>query len=156
LSYIKHVLQPGETVRYQGSTHWMLYFPAILLAVIGLVTLILTRGATQPYGLWLAIVCLLIAVVLAVRAWWKRWTTEIFVTDRRVIFVHGFFYRQSIEVHMIQIESIDVDQTLLGRLFGYGDVTPATLMTLYAQWTVRLLYAMRSSHAEPCVVGTII
>jgi uncharacterized membrane protein YdbT with pleckstrin-like domain len=101
----------------------MLYFPAILLAVIGVVTLTLTWGVTQSYGLWVAIVCLSIAVVFAVRAWWKRWTTEIFVTDRRVIFVHGFFDRQSIEVHMNQIESVDVDQTLLGRLFGYGDLT---------------------------------
>jgi uncharacterized membrane protein YdbT with pleckstrin-like domain len=111
----------ARTVRYQGSTH--LYFPGILLAVIGLATLILTWGSPQPYGLWVAIACLLIAVVIAVRAWWNRWTTEIFVTDRRVIFVHGFFARQSIEVHMNQIESVDVDQTLLGRLFGYGDVT---------------------------------
>jgi uncharacterized membrane protein YdbT with pleckstrin-like domain len=123
LSYIKHVLQPGEAVRYQGSTHWMLYFPAILLAAVAAITLIITWGASEPYGLWLAIACLLIAVGLAVSAWWKRWTTEIFVTDRRVIFVHGFFDRQSIEVHMNQIESVDVDQSLLGRLFGYGDVT---------------------------------
>src|SRR5262249_49574511 len=28
LSYIKHVLQPGETVRYQGSTHWIPSDPA--------------------------------------------------------------------------------------------------------------------------------
>jgi uncharacterized membrane protein YdbT with pleckstrin-like domain len=99
----------------------MLYFPAILLAAAGLVTLILTWGATQPYGVLVAFACLIIAFVLTVRARWKRWTTEIFVTDRRVIFVHGFF--ESIEVHMNQIESVDVDQTLLGRLFGYGDVT---------------------------------
>jgi Bacterial PH domain len=61
--------------------------------------------------------------VLAIRAWWMRWTTEIVVTDRRVIYVQGFFERKSIEVHMNQIESVDVDQTLLGRLFNYGDVT---------------------------------
>jgi hypothetical protein len=73
MTYIKHVLQPGETVRYQGSTHWMLYFPAILLAVVALVTLILTWGAPQPYGLLVAIACLIIAFVLAVRAWWIRW-----------------------------------------------------------------------------------
>ena len=114
MSYIKHVLQPGETVRYQGSTHWMIYFPAILLAAAGLISLILAWGA--PYGILVSIACLIIAFVLAVRAWWKRWTTEIFVTDRRVIFVYGFFDRQSIEVHMNQIESVDVDQTLLGRL----------------------------------------
>src|SRR5262249_37918661 len=82
-----------------------------------------THHRAQPYGMLVAVACLIIAFVLAVRAWWKRWTTEIFVTDRRVIFVHGFFDRQSIEVHMNQIESVDVDQTLLGRLFGYGDVT---------------------------------
>jgi hypothetical protein len=70
----------------------MLYFPAILLAALGLVTLILTWGAAQPYGVLVGIACLIIAFVLTVRAWWKRWTTEIFVTDRRVIFVHGFCY----------------------------------------------------------------
>jgi uncharacterized membrane protein YdbT with pleckstrin-like domain len=123
MSYIKHVLQPGETVRYQGSTHWMLYFPAILLTAAGIVILILTRGAPQPYGVLLTIACFLVAVILAVRAWWLRWNTEIAVTDRRVIYVHGFFDRQSVEVHMNQVESVDVDQTLLGRLFGYGDVT---------------------------------
>src|SRR6185312_5396106 len=33
MSYIKHVLQTGETVRYQGSVHWILYLPAIILGV---------------------------------------------------------------------------------------------------------------------------
>jgi hypothetical protein len=69
MSDIKHVLQPGETVRYEGSTHWMLYFPAILLAAAGLVGLILTWGASQPYGILVALACLIIAFVLAVRAW---------------------------------------------------------------------------------------
>ena len=123
MSYIKHVLQPGETVRYQGSTHWMLYLPAILLAATGIIVLVITWGAPQPYGLLVAIACLVVGFVLAVRAWWIRWNTEIAVTDRRVIYVRGFFARKSIEVHMNQIESVDVDQTILGRLFNYGDVT---------------------------------
>jgi uncharacterized membrane protein YdbT with pleckstrin-like domain len=123
MSYIKNVLQPDETVRYQGSTHWMLYLPAILLAVGGVAILILTWATFQPYGFLLALACLGLGFILAVRAWWKRWTTEIAVTDRRVIYVHGFFDRQSVEVHMNQVESVDVDQSLLGRLFDYGDVT---------------------------------
>src|SRR5690348_11851626 len=45
MSYIKHVLQPGETVRYQGSVHWILYFPAILLVATGIIILIMTWGA---------------------------------------------------------------------------------------------------------------
>jgi catechol 2,3-dioxygenase len=128
MSYINHALQPGETLRYRGSTHWMLthwmlYFPAILLLVVGLVILIVRWAAPQPYGLLVAIACFVLGFVLAIRAWWIRWNTEIAVTDRRVIYVRGFFARKSIEVHMNQIESVDVDQSLLGRLFGYGDVT---------------------------------
>jgi len=59
----------------------------------------------------------------APRAWFIRWMTEIVVTDRRVIYAHGFIQRHSVEVHMDKIESVDVDQGMLGRVFDYGDVT---------------------------------
>lgn len=49
--------------------------------------------------------------------------TEIVVTDRRVIYAHGLIQRHSVEVHMDKIESVDVDQGMLGRVFDYGDVT---------------------------------
>jgi uncharacterized membrane protein YdbT with pleckstrin-like domain len=118
MSYIKHVLQPGETVRYQGSVHWILYLPPIILGIVGTVS-----SAFGPPGWATAAICFLVALILALRAWFIRWMTEIVVTDRRVIYVHGFIQRESVEVHMNQIESVDVDQTLLGRLFDYGDVT---------------------------------
>jgi uncharacterized membrane protein YdbT with pleckstrin-like domain len=118
MSYIKHVLQPGETVRYQGSVHWILYLPPIILAVVGAVS-----SAFGPLSSVIAAICFLVALILALRAWFIRWLTEIVVTDRRVIYVHGFIRRDSVEVHMNQIESVDVDQTLFGRLFDFGDVT---------------------------------
>ena len=65
----------------------------------------------------------LLAVLLALRAWFIRWTNEIVVTDRRVIHAHGFIQRHTVEVHMDKIESVDVDQTVLGRILDYGDVT---------------------------------
>jgi uncharacterized membrane protein YdbT with pleckstrin-like domain len=123
LTYIKHVLQPGETVRYQGSVHWILYLPAILLASATVGILFVTLAASWQYGWLLIALCLIATFILAVHAWWVRWITEIVVTDRRVIYVHGFIRRDSIEMHMNQIESVDVDQTVLGRLFDYGDVT---------------------------------
>jgi uncharacterized membrane protein YdbT with pleckstrin-like domain len=75
-------------------------------------------------GLWLDLgaACRL-PLLLAFRAWFIRWMTEIAVTDRRVIYARGFIQRHSIEVHMDKIESVDVDQSVLGRLFDYGDVT---------------------------------
>jgi uncharacterized membrane protein YdbT with pleckstrin-like domain len=118
VSYLKHVLQPGETVRYQGSVHWILYLPPIFLSVIGVVA-----AATGPVGLMIAAGCFAIALILALRAWFIRWTTEIAVTDLRVIYAQGFIQRRSVEVNMDKIESVDVDQSVLGRLLNYGNVT---------------------------------
>ena len=58
-----------------------------------------------------------------VPAWIRRWTTEIAVTDRRVILKRGLIRRHTVEMNMTKIESVDVDQTLAGRLFDYGNVT---------------------------------
>jgi uncharacterized membrane protein YdbT with pleckstrin-like domain len=118
VSYIKHVLQPGEKIRYQGSVHWILYLPAIILSVIGAVSM-----AFGPPGWIIAAISISLAVLLALRAWFIRWVTEIVVTDRRVIYAHGFIQRHSVEVNMDKIESVDVDQSMLGRMFDYGDVT---------------------------------
>jgi len=118
MSYLKNVLQPGETVRYQGSVHWVLYLPAIIIAIIGAVA-----ATLGPMGWIAALVCLAIALVLALRAWLIRWMTEIAVTNLRVIYAKGFIQRHSEEVNMDQIERVDVDQSMLGRLFNYGEVT---------------------------------
>jgi uncharacterized membrane protein YdbT with pleckstrin-like domain len=118
VSYLKHVLQPGETVRYQGSVHWIIYWPAILLIVAGAVA-----SAFGPAGWIAAAGCFALAIIFALRAWFIRWTTEIAVTDRRVIWSRGFISRKSVEVHMDKIESVDVDQSVLGRFLDYGTVT---------------------------------
>ena len=57
------------------------------------------------------------------RAWFRRWTTEIAVTDRRVVLKRGFIRRHTVEMNMQKVESVDVDQTQLGRMFNYGTVT---------------------------------
>ena len=118
MSYIQHVLQAGEEIRYQGSVHWILYLPAIILCVVGAVSM-----AFGPPGWVIAAISISLAILLALRAWFIRWMTEIVVTDRRVIYAHGFIQRHSVEVHMDKIESVDVDQGMLGRVFDYGDVT---------------------------------
>ena len=116
MSYIEHVLQPGEEIRYQGSVHWILYLPAIILCVVGAVSM-----AFGPPGWVITAISISLAILLALRAWFIRWMTEIVVTDRRVIYAHGFIQRHSVEVHMDKIESVDVDQGMLGRVFDYGE-----------------------------------
>ena len=52
----------------------------------------------------------------------RRATTELVVTDRRVILKRGIFSRQTIEMNRAKVESVDVDQTVMGRIMGYGTV----------------------------------
>jgi membrane protein YdbS with pleckstrin-like domain len=60
---------------------------------------------------------------LALAAGLKRFGTEVAVTDRRVIYKTGLIQRHTVEINLDKIESVDVDQSALGRLFGYGTVT---------------------------------
>lgn len=84
---------------------------------------ILQPGEAIRYRGSAAAICFLVGLILALRAWLIRWTTEIVVTDRGVIYARGFIQRHTVEVNMDKIESVDVDQTVLGRIFNYGDAT---------------------------------
>jgi uncharacterized membrane protein YdbT with pleckstrin-like domain len=64
-----------------------------------------------------------VAAILLFSAWFRRYTTEIAVTNRRIIYKRGFISRRTIEMQMDKVESVDVDQTIWGRIFGYGDIT---------------------------------
>ena len=96
------------------------------MAVAGIIA-----AAFGPVGWIIAAICFAVAAVLALRAWFIRWTTEIAVTNFRVIYAQGFIQRRSVEIHMDKVESVDVDQSVLGRMLDYGTVivrgTRATL-----------------------------
>jgi len=122
MRYIDHILQPGETVAYTTTLHWVVYLPAIapwLLAFIALTV----GGALGPVSLLVALVCALVGLCLAASAWFRRWTTEIDVTDRRIVYKRGFIRRHTVEMNMDKVESVDVDQSILGRMLNYGDIT---------------------------------
>ncbi|MGA9561446.1 MAG: PH domain-containing protein, partial [Pseudolabrys sp.] len=76
MRYIDHSLQPGETVAYTTTLHWIVYLPAIGLWLLAFIVLV-AGGATGPVALLVAFVCALTGLVLAFGAWFRRWTTEI-------------------------------------------------------------------------------
>ncbi len=112
-------------MRFRTTLSWTTYVPAILLALCALAAL----GAASTFadlaflGWFGALVLAMAAVGTFLRAWFRRWTTEIAVTDRRVILKRGLIRRHTVEMNMQKVESVDVDQTLIGRLFDYGSVT---------------------------------
>jgi len=125
MTYIESILEPGEKIRYHTTVSWTIYTPAILLAICALASGVAAASYSHvtSAGWFVATIFALAAVVAFVPAWLRRWTTEIAVTDRRVILKRGLIRRHTVEMNMNKIESVDVDQTLVGRVFDYGNVS---------------------------------
>ncbi len=125
MGYVESILEPGERVVFRTTLSWTLYAPAIGLAIVAAAVAILGAGipGLAPYGLLVAAAIVIAAAISAFHAWFRRWTTEVAVTDRRVVLKRGFIRRHTLEMNMQKVESVDVDQTQLGRLFDYGTVT---------------------------------
>jgi uncharacterized membrane protein YdbT with pleckstrin-like domain len=125
--YIDEILQPGEKVLYSTNAHWMFYLPAIAAWMLALILVLLSRMTTTE---GIVLLCLSAAAVVAIaalywsaRAWFHRWTTETDVTNLRVIHKTGFIKRRTFEMSLDKVESVDVNQSILGRIMNYGDVT---------------------------------
>ena len=125
MSYLKRVLQPDEQVRYVAKIHWVIYIPALAVLAVACAASIASASADATRPLWFILAALLavLAFLMLAAAWFRRWTTEIAVTSRRVIYKRGFIRRNTIEMNMDKVASVDVVQSIMGRLLNYGSVT---------------------------------
>lgn len=130
MSYVRKVLLPDETVIYETGLHWLVYGRAILLLVVAAALAIGTAVASgnrigsgwPEVALAAAAVIALLGIILFVAALIRRASTELAVTDQRVIFKSGIISRHTLEMNRSKVESVDVDQSILGRILGYGTV----------------------------------
>ena len=125
--YIDEILQPGEKVLFSTNAHWIFFLPAIAGWVVAIIFLVLSyqvpTGAPALLSLAMAAISAVAALYKTVTAWFHRWTTETDVTNFRVVHKTGFIKRQTFEMSVDKVESVDVDQSILGRILNYGDVT---------------------------------
>jgi uncharacterized membrane protein YdbT with pleckstrin-like domain len=103
MSYIQQSLIKGEQVVLQARISWWSQLPLLLLGFL----LLPVMG--------LGLLLWLIAVA-------RYFTTEMAITNKRVIAKFGFISRRTVEINLQRIESIQVHQGLLGRLFNYGSI----------------------------------
>jgi uncharacterized membrane protein YdbT with pleckstrin-like domain len=126
MGYAERVLQPGETITYRARLHWIIYLVGMLLVVLAIA---LALGAvalkqdTIRIGLMLsAVIALFLGLFQIVRAWIVAVNTEIIVTSRRVIYKTGFVSRNTVEMNLDKVESVLVQQSILGRMLDFGTV----------------------------------
>ena len=103
MGYIKDSLSNGEEVRYLFKLHWF----AKIWMIVWIILAIPTLGITLILALW---------------EWLKLRSIEQGVTNKRVIFKQGIISRKTDEMKISSIETVEIIQGVMGRIFGYGDV----------------------------------
>ena len=125
-SYVESVLAQGEKIVHRAAiSHWKFlvsYLVGILFLAAAVGALILLRNDVNTSRITAAVAFAIGFLVILV-AIIRRSTTELVLTDRRIITKRGFISRDTVEMNLAKVESLHVDQSLLGRILNYGDVT---------------------------------
>ena len=109
-SYVQSVISKDEKVEYEGKISlWSL----LSLILPGLVFILLGLELLPLFGLGL---------IFLIAAFIRYKTTELAITNKKIIAKFGFISRNTIELLLPKIESIQVNQSILGRLFNYGSI----------------------------------
>ncbi|HPN78225.1 PH domain-containing protein [Dokdonella sp.] len=112
-SYVEGALVEGERIVHAGRiSAWALWH------LIGLGIILL-----PAFG---------IGLVFLIIAYVRYQSTELAVTTKRVIVKHGFIRRQTVEINLSKVESIQVDQGVLGRMLNFGTLIVAGTGTSHA------------------------
>jgi uncharacterized membrane protein YdbT with pleckstrin-like domain len=141
MSYVTKNLVPGETLLFQTRHHWIVLLgPMLVSLLLGLPGVALLAGAVAaknghgdvvpvlesaigPGGMtFLGVILLIIALIIFAYGLAKRNATEMAVTNRRVLIKTGMASRRTLDLMISKVESIGVEETLLGRVFSYGSV----------------------------------
>jgi uncharacterized membrane protein YdbT with pleckstrin-like domain len=123
-SYVESVLADGEKIIHRASmSHWnflVSYVIGIALIIAGFGALAMRehQGASI-----MAVILLALGLVVILSAVIRRHTTELVLTDRRIITKRGIISRATVEMNLGKVESVHVNQSLLGRMLNYGDIT---------------------------------
>ena len=68
---------------------------------------------------------------IALRAVWKWERTRVVLTTEKLFVVHGTLHRRAAAVRLSRLGAIEIEQSLLGRLLGYGTIVAGDLEIEY-------------------------
>jgi hypothetical protein len=134
--YIRSILMPNERVLATAQIHWVIFMTPVIFTVLAIFSTIAafasnsSASSTNSPGdssmamlLFSSNCCIpfwLIGIIGFVLAFVRIKTTEFALTDKRVIGKSGIIKRGSLELVLGKVESISVNQNILGRIFDFG------------------------------------
>lgn len=117
MSYVDSNLLTGEKVVLKAQIHWIVFASPAALWLGGLFIYMYSNQGIVGF------IVALVALMSTAKALIYYFSTELAVTDRRVIAKFGFIKRDTYELNVNRVTSLNVDQSVLGRIFDFGDVT---------------------------------
>lgn len=122
MGYVESNLLPGEKVIYKATPHWILFVVPVLSIGLGILFMLATLVGWGNFGAILGLFCVFTGLLLALGSAVTFFTIEFGLTNKRIIAKEGFIRRRSIELLLTQVESIGVNQHILGRILNYGTI----------------------------------
>ena len=125
MSYIDQSIVPGEALIHRARVSWWSQAWLILLAAliagiaIGFATVATLDANTERV---ITGVIVLVALAIVLRAWIRVHSTELAITNRRVIAKFGFVQRHTVEINLEKVEALRVDQGFIGRMLDFGTI----------------------------------
>ena len=127
--YTASTLTPGEEIELVGRLHYfalIIPFALTSLSVFACFTALSYSRALEHYNssilnfaIWLPVIAL---VIFTIASWLKRNLIEMVCTNKRVVRRTGVINVTTEELNRERIESVEMRQSILGRLFNYGDI----------------------------------
>ncbi len=123
MGYVERHLLEGERVVYKTRLHWILFLRPALVIIAGIALAVVLRPVQDPPWIWL-----IGAGVVVIGAAWalvhyvELMTSEFAVTTSRLILKVGLISRYTTELLLSKVESIGIQQGLIGRMLGFGDL----------------------------------
>jgi uncharacterized membrane protein YdbT with pleckstrin-like domain len=116
MGYVEDHLLPEETIVARTSLHRIvLIFPFMVATVFALPGLGMLASSAG-----VGFILILVAVTIAGSTWMTYRNAEFAVTSTRLMMKTGWLSQRTLELQLSKVEMLNVEQTLLGRMLGYG------------------------------------
>ncbi|HBP27916.1 MAG TPA: hypothetical protein DD666_00690 [Advenella kashmirensis] len=124
-SYVDSNLSKGEQVISRAKVSWLAFFPHLVFSIFFILLGLSAANGQAESGAPISGAPMLFGIiggVLFLSAAVNIHTTELVLTNKRIIAKFGFIRRETVELRLEKVESIGVNQGILGRLFDFGSI----------------------------------
>jgi len=139
--YLQSLLGDRENIILATRHHWFVLASSIVLEIvliliifsaslIGTIALTQINSPAVPVVAVFGFVLLLIPIATGTRDFLNWSNHQFIITNHRVMQISGIFNKSVIDSSLDKVNDIKMDQSALGRMFGYGDIEILTASEL--------------------------